>query len=237
MRGAFDDEERFEQPKPGNDAEFTLGFGTALLLFAGLVIVCAVCFGLGFMAGRRGVATTAIQQATPAQASYPAGSSQPKPSATSQAPAPAPAQSAAQPVGASQPASSDLPQSAASVAIPVASPQGTPQVRPALPEAGAAPQFATAYPSHPAISPTQAQVRSAPVPPAIPLWVQIAAVSHAEDADVLAGALRKRGYAVTSRQEADNLIHVRIGPFTSRDEANRWRTKLLDDGYNAEIQQ
>jgi cell division septation protein DedD len=67
--------------------------------------------------------------------------------------------------------------------------------------------------------------------------VQIAAVSHQEDADVLVGALRKRGYAVSARRDpVDSLIHVRIGPFNDRDEANRWRTKLLNDGYNAMIQ-
>lgn len=75
------------------------------------------------------------------------------------------------------------------------------------------------------------------MPPTAPLWVQIAAVSHVEDAEVLTNALRKHGYTVTPRREADNLIHVRIGPFTSHDEANRWRIRLLDDGYNAEIQQ
>jgi cell division septation protein DedD len=67
--------------------------------------------------------------------------------------------------------------------------------------------------------------------------VQVAAVSHAEDADVLVDALRKRGYAVTERRDpADGLIHVRIGPFASREEANRWRDKLLGDGYNAIVQ-
>ena len=66
--------------------------------------------------------------------------------------------------------------------------------------------------------------------------VQIAAVSHQEDAEVLTGALRKRGYPVSARRDpADNLIHVRIGPFKTRDEASRWRLKLLDDGYNAMI--
>jgi cell division septation protein DedD len=70
------------------------------------------------------------------------------------------------------------------------------------------------------------------------LMVQIAAVGNAEDANVLETALRKRGYAVTAtREPADGLIHVRIGPFTSREEANRWRDKLLGDGYNAVVQQ
>lgn len=69
------------------------------------------------------------------------------------------------------------------------------------------------------------------------LMVQIAAVSHQEDAQVLEGALRKRGYRVTvSRDVLDNLIHVRIGPFSSRDEAGKWRQKLLGDGYNAIVQ-
>jgi cell division septation protein DedD len=67
--------------------------------------------------------------------------------------------------------------------------------------------------------------------------VQVAAVSHAEDADVLVNALRRRGYAVTAHREpADNLIHVRIGPFNNRNDANLWRQKLLNDGYNAILQ-
>lgn len=66
--------------------------------------------------------------------------------------------------------------------------------------------------------------------------VQIAAVAHTEDAEVLVSTLRKRGYFVTTlRDPADNLIRVRIGPFYSREEADRWRVKLLDDGYNAII--
>jgi len=69
------------------------------------------------------------------------------------------------------------------------------------------------------------------------LMVQIAAVSHQEDAEVLQGALRKRGYRVTAGRDAeDNLIHVRIGPFNSREEAGKWRQKLLGDGYNAIVQ-
>jgi len=69
------------------------------------------------------------------------------------------------------------------------------------------------------------------------LMVQIASVSHQEDANVLVGALRKRGYAVTMRHDpADDLFHVQIGPFTSLNDANAARQKLLNDGYNASIQ-
>jgi cell division septation protein DedD len=66
--------------------------------------------------------------------------------------------------------------------------------------------------------------------------VQIAAVSHPEDANVLMGALRKRGYAVVSRRDpADNLIHVQVGPFANRNDAVAMSRKLLGDGYNAQV--
>jgi cell division septation protein DedD len=71
----------------------------------------------------------------------------------------------------------------------------------------------------------------------MPIMVQIAAVSHAEDAEVLVAALRRRGYPVTVRRElADNLIHVEIGPFVTRNDAEIMRQKLLSDGYNAIVQ-
>jgi cell division septation protein DedD len=96
-------------------------------------------------------------------------------------------------------------------------------VRPAIPAAASTPQVA-APGVHPAL-------------PAVPLMVQIAAVANFDDANVLVSALRKRGYTVTARREpADGLIHVRIGPFTSREDANRMCNKLLGDGYNAIIQ-
>jgi cell division septation protein DedD len=67
--------------------------------------------------------------------------------------------------------------------------------------------------------------------------VQIAAVSRAEDADVLVNALRKHGYTVSARHEiGDNLIHVQTGPFVNRNDANAMRQKLLNDGYNAIIE-
>ncbi len=239
MRGVFDDEE-FEQVKPGRDAELTLSAGTLLMLFVGLVLVCGLCFGLGYFVGHRGAeAAVAAGQppAAAAQASSQAGGSVPKPSATAPAAVPQPAPADAP----SQPDSSGLPQSAAAVANPVGTPQaanssasaassnGQLQVRPALPAMAGAQQSAPAT--------SAAPVQPAILPQAVPLMVQIAAVSHVEDAKVLSDALRKRGYAVTARREpADDLIHVRIGPFATRDEANRWRMKLLDDGYNAMIQ-
>jgi cell division septation protein DedD len=68
--------------------------------------------------------------------------------------------------------------------------------------------------------------------------VQVAAVSHQEDANVLVAALRRHGYAVNARREAgDGLIHVQIGPFYNRNEANAMSQRLLGDGYNANVVQ
>ena len=74
------------------------------------------------------------------------------------------------------------------------------------------------------------------LPPGSGVMVQVAAVSHVDDANVLVGALRKRGYAVTARREPDDsLIHVQVGPFASRADANAMSQRLLNDGYNAVV--
>lgn len=263
-RGTFDEEEDFKRERSGGDTEFTLGAGTLVLVAAGLVVVCGICFGLGYMLGRRGAGLDAARQVIDTQPGSQASDLLQKPSASTQQPATegaAPAelpQSAADPANPSSSALSEaqtdskqqvspaLPESAAATQ-PVRQPEHQPapqsssQVR-SQPVPQAASQSATALYTRPAESVSQSQTRHAPVSSPAPrpsmagLWVQVAAVSHVEDAAVLTTALRKRGYVVTPRRESDNLIHVRIGPFNTRDEANRWSMKLLDDGYNAEVQ-
>jgi cell division septation protein DedD len=67
--------------------------------------------------------------------------------------------------------------------------------------------------------------------------VQVAAVSHFEDANVLVNALRGRGFpAIAQRSSSDGLVHVRIGPFQTHEEAGRMAARLLGDGYNAMVQ-
>ncbi|HTB97364.1 MAG TPA: SPOR domain-containing protein, partial [Terracidiphilus sp.] len=66
--------------------------------------------------------------------------------------------------------------------------------------------------------------------------VQVAAVSHLEDATVLTNALRKHGYQASMRRTlTDSLIHVQVGPFPGRAEATAMSQKLLGDGYNAAV--
>jgi cell division septation protein DedD len=188
MREDFDEEE-FEPEQPSRDTEVTLSTATLLVAFFGLVLICGLCFGLGYAVGHRS-SQDASASAPPAAASteLTADGSRPKPSATTQTAA--------------------TPQSAE-----------TDQTAGTTPDAD------------------QAAGQAAQPAPSGTVMVQIAAVSHQEDAGVLVGALRKRGYAVTVSQDAaDGQFHVRVGPFASRNDANAMRQKLLKDGYDAVVQ-
>jgi DedD protein len=241
MRGVFDEKE-FQQAEAAHEKEVTLGSATLLLIFFGLVLLCGLCFGLGYATGHRGAQET-LAALPPAnqpsslpsgqgQGTAPAENSLTKPSADA-----ATTEAGTQPGGPpDQPMDADAiaagggaPSSAAAAGSSASS--GTPQVKPAF---GSTPAPAQAG------LPVAAAVGSAPGSSGVPagsLMVQIAAVSQQSDADVLMGALRKHGYAVGAQREPlDGLIHVRIGPFKTRDEAEKWRVKLLNDGYNAVVQ-
>jgi cell division septation protein DedD len=233
MQEVYEDEEELQPVELRRDAhdthdtEVTLGPMRLVGIFCGLVLVCGLCFGLGYVVGRHkgqqpppaaaALPADATQTTAAAQTNSPANAAPPKPSAAPQtAPASAPAQQPAD--GQPETPSGEGP----SETNPAASPQSV------SPPSGSG-SFPAAAAVHPALpQPMQSS----------PQWmVQIAAGAHREDAQVLAGALRRRGYAVTFRPDpADGLIHVRIGPFSSRREANLMRQRLLNDGYNAIMQ-
>jgi cell division septation protein DedD len=233
MREVFDDEE-IESARESRDREVTLGTGSVLAIVAGLVVLCGVCFGLGYAMGHESPAPSSSAAPQPATDQEPlqANGNIPKPSAVEQTPVTSPAEPAeANPVV--EPASSSTSQAASNPAVaspPAAAgqPAAQPEVRPALPTAGA-PGAANS---------AQQGVHSAlPQAAGQQFVVQVAAVANVADADVLSNALKKRGYAVISKREpADNFIHVRVGPFDSRALAEQWRMKLLSDGYNAQVQ-
>jgi len=91
-------------------------------------------------------------------------------------------------------------------------------------------------PAEPAVAPQQPTREAAPSKRANAggFAVQVAAVSKQEDADALAGALRKKHYPVfiATNLPADKLIRVQVGPFPQLKEAETIRTKLRNDGYN-----
>jgi len=68
------------------------------------------------------------------------------------------------------------------------------------------------------------------------LMVQIMALSNAEGAESMVAALKRNGYDVTANHDPqDSLIHLEVGPFVSKTEAETMRQRLLRDGYNAII--
>ncbi len=229
-------QESEESLRAARDRELTLG--PAMLLTLGVILfaLCAACFVFGYAVGRRSFTESASVAAAPtagtpgmAQASIPAS----KPSAgQSGAQAQQPAATAGQPDS----SATDSTPAPAPVAVSVptgsnggAASVGTSQsaIHSALPGSTAGADAAASTGS--SVQPALAQASG--------IMVQIAAVSHPEDADVLVGALRKRGYAVSAhRDPADGLLHVQVGPFANRNDAAAMRQKLLNDGYNAIVE-
>jgi len=89
MRGIFDDEERKPSRAKG-DTELTLGLWTLLGIFFGLVVVCGLCFGMGYALGSRSDSKGPVFQSQPPAAGpatqTPANTPQNKPSAEAQPP-------------------------------------------------------------------------------------------------------------------------------------------------------
>ncbi len=106
-----------------------------------------------------------------------------------------------------------------------------------------APALAVDLPPH-AVSqarPSNAAARSgASSPPAEsskPAMVQIMAISHKEDADSIVSALKRKGFDVAVHQyPQDSLLHLQLGPFVNRNDAEAMRQRLVVEGYNATIQ-
>jgi cell division septation protein DedD len=213
MRSILDTEER--EP---SDTEITLGTGTLLSIFFGLAVVCGVFFGFGYFVGHRATPSQPASTATVADSSAPATDPHTgKPSAvqaaltTTTTPETHPTGDSTAPPRETTPAPSTDSRS-----VTVTEPRETVAPRLIPP-----PADGTNFPSASAAGPAHTMV-------------QIAAVSHQEDADVLVSALRKRGYGVSVRNEPqDRLLHVQVGPFASRSEALAMKQKLQADGYNA----
>jgi DedD protein len=230
MRQVFEEREIEER---GEESEFVLGSVGLLIVLAGVVAVCAACFGLGYAAGHRSSSASAAGAQAPLtnpDVPLTANASKQKPAATTEPAPPPPAESAAAtPANPAADPDGDIVGGTAQAQTapqPVAPANGGWSVKPALPA-----QSVQSSPagSNPLTSSVTAGVGT--------IVVQIAAVSHIEDADVLMNALRRRGYAVSAHRDlTDNLIHVQVGPFASRNDAIAMRNKLLSDGYNAVVE-
>ena len=204
--------------------ELTLSAGSILGIFLGLALLCGLFFGFGYNVGHRSGAAAALQASSPDPASAPSASRQDtfnsfKPSPGSSAKTISTAQGEAPADGAVQPTT------------PVAQTSARLETfKPSVIARTAAPKPAAEVPA--------TAVNTTPASPAAggSFFVQVAAISHPDDAAMLLGALRSRGYTVTERTEVgDKLIHVQVGPFPSKPTAEAMRQRLQADGYNAII--
>ncbi|PYX27925.1 MAG: hypothetical protein DMG77_17185 [Acidobacteria bacterium] len=187
------------------DTEITLGTGKLLVLFFGLVAVCAAFFAVGYSLGRK--SETGITTASAAPSPQPT-STKTKAAGTSQPPMTfykAVEQKDANPE--LTPPSESKPDSSATQAPPASGQAQTP--------AANAPDPMTTLPS-------------------AGYFVQVAAVSKQEDAEALVDALKKKQYPafVAATSTADKLFHVQVGPFSDIKDAEAIRARLISDGYN-----
>lgn len=190
----------------GQETEITLGTGRLLGLFFGLVVLCAVFFGLGFSLGRNSMKE---EMSSPGVL--------PVPPASDASAKPAP--------GAKAPSSTS---DELTFFKAVEKTDATPQLEKAA-DPAASPAGDSA-----AVKPVAQAAPAAGTPNAGPEYmVQVAAVSKQEDANALVDALRKKQYPVfIASAPGDALFHVQLGPFSDPKDADAMRSRLLSDGYN-----
>jgi cell division septation protein DedD len=199
-----------------------------ILVFLAGVAVCGVFFSLGFLVGynersarmspvTEHVSTPATIPPTvnPPLETTPVGPSGAAPSTTSVPP----------PIASMETSAYSSPPSEQK---PVAAPETAPPV--------------TAPPPSPATAEKEPEPGRAATPPAgagevgVGFTVQIAASRTKQDAEALVKILEGRGYPVFMitpeyAHANDNLYRVQVGPFTSKDDAEKVRAKLTQEGF------
>ena len=192
------DRSRTMNDEPQPEREVTLNTGVVLALFFALALLCAVFFGFGYSIGRKSVPPAPVAESD---------TSPPPDDAANSTPKPVPGTVAVPSyVGPASTTASDAKPTAAkptsvTMAVPATSAEaGThpPVTRSpsaeisSAPMAGAAPTPVTSF----------ATVNATGAAPAV--YVQVSAVSHKEDANVLLRALRGRGYTVFTRTDPND---------------------------------
>lgn len=189
------------------DTEITLGTGKLLLIFFGLVALCAVFFAFGYNFGRS-AATPAVAERTPASVESGRSPNKSGPGSGTKG--------------------SDLTFYKA-VAQNDANPQLTPAQTPASTAASTPADSSSSQPATAASNPD-----TTTLPSASAYYVQVAAVTKQEDAEALVDALKKKQYPAftASGTNTDKLFHVQVGPYGDIKDAEIMRAKLISDGYN-----
>ena len=202
------------------DREISLGAPAILGIFFALVLLCAGFFGFGYTMGRKSAQSATADTAAANADTSSNGSA--KPAAGSLA-----SQPAAQPAADS---------SAAPVVVQPEPASGASATQPTPSKKAATAADGMIVGDKPPTSNQQPAVTNQPPPisPSGTIMVQIAAVSSQDVADILLASLRKKGYSVSVRHEPqDKLLHIQIGPFANRKDAEAMQQRILADGFNA----
>jgi DedD protein len=191
------------------DTEITLGTGKLLVLFFGLVGVCALFFALGYSLGRKSepavtTASAALTPQTSLNATKANGGS----------------------TGNAAPSMTFY----KAVEQKDANPELTAPADAKADTTAAANSTTTTTAATPAANPNDSTT-------ALPIsgyFVQVAAVSKQEDAEALVDALKKKEYPafVAAQATTDKLFRVQLGPYGEAKEAEAMRTRLIGDGYS-----
>ena len=204
-------------------AEVHTGTGRILGLFLGLVVVCAIFFGLGYTIGKNTAvkAASLVPDAAAATPDSTTADAKPSPAVPADSAPPCPQGQDCSAQGAA-PASSDQMTFYKSVEQKDANAQLSPP--PAEKTAVTpAPAAKTSAPASAAASPTTMRGYT----------VQVAAVTKSQDADALVGALHQKQYpAFVTTTASDKLLHVQVGPYIDIKDAEAMKAKLAADGYN-----
>jgi DedD protein len=192
------------------DTEITLGTGKLLVLFFGLVAICALFFALGYSLGRKSepmLASAGTPVTQPSSSTVKTNSASPTTPMTFY---------------------KNVEQKDASAELTPATDNKN--------DTPAAPTNATAAPASAPVSQAPAANSQGPstVLPLSAYFVQVAAVTKQEDADALVDALKKKDYPafVAAQSKVDNFFRVQVGPYSDVKDAEAMRTRLIADGYS-----
>lgn len=199
------------------DTEITLGTGKLLVLFFGLVGICALFFAFGYSLGRKAEPNLAAGSAALPQ--------------TSSNTAKASSAAASQPPMTFYKAVEQK-QASPDLVAPADAKTDTAATSAAATPASTTPASTTTTPTTAAQPPATTAADPATTLPTSGYFVQVAAVSKQEDADALVDALKKKDYPAFVAAATDKLFRVQLGPFADIKEAEAMRTKLVGDGYS-----
>jgi DedD protein len=184
------------------ERELTLNTGMILGIFLVLVLLCGAFFGFGYKMGSHQTAPTIVASAAD-------GTEQTSDTFN----------------GFNKPAAGSP--AGGGAADPAAETSGSGEAPGAAPEAESAKPAAVPVHSATPVVTTPEQPTAAGS-----YLVQVAAVSHEEDAQLLVSALKAKGYPVSAHtQPGDKFYHIQVGPFTNVKDAAAAKQRLVADGY------